>query len=63
MKHIQETKKNKYSSLYWSEKYPNTQKRLDDVGRRFKRSRVGSIDFLLDYFDESEKRRTTPITL
>lgn len=63
MKTLNETKKNKYSSLYWSEKYPNTQKRLDDVGRRFKRSRVGSIDFLLNYFEEGEKRRTTPILL
>ena len=60
MKPTTETKKNQYSSLYWSERYKHTKERLDDFGRRYKRSRVGSIECLLNHFDESEKRRTSP---
>ena len=53
MKPTKETKKNQYSSLYWSERYKHTKERLDDFGRRYKRSRVGSIECLLNHIDES----------
>ena len=58
-----ETPKNETITIYFGERHIDTLNEFDTLKRRLRRSRTGTLDFLLNYYHESEKRRVEPIIL
>ena len=58
-----ETPKNETITIYFGERHIDTLNEFDTLKRRLRHSRTGTLDFLLNYYHESEKRRVEPIIL
>ena len=56
-----ETPKNETITIYFGERHIDTLNEFDTLKRRLRRSRTGTLDFLLNYYHQSEKRRIEPI--
>ena len=63
MKNFTETPKNESITIYFGERHFDTLNEFDTLKRRLRRSRTGTIDFLLNYYKQSEKRRTQPVII
>ena len=59
----EETPKNETITIYFGEKNIDTLNEFDTLKRRLRRSRTGTIDFLINYYKQSEKRRTQPVII
>jgi len=58
-----ESPKKETITIYFGERHYEDKHRLDTLKRRLRRSRTGVISFLLNYYEESEKRRVEPVIL
>ena len=63
MKNFTETPKKETITIYFGERHFETLNEFDTLKRRLRRSRTGTIDFLLNYYKQTEKRRTQPVIL
>ena len=59
----EETPKNETITIYFGEKNIDTLNEFDTLKRRLRRSRTGTLDYLLNYYKQTEKRRVEPIIL
>ena len=50
-------------TIYFGERHFDTLNEFDTLKRRLRRSRTGTIDFLLNYYKQTEKRRVEPVIL
>ena len=50
-------------TIYFGERHFGTLNEFDTLKRRLRRSRTGTIDFLLNYYKQTEKRRTQPVII
>ena len=50
-------------TIYFGERHFDTLNEFDNLKRRLRRSRTGTIDFLLNYYKQTEKRRVEPVIL
>ena len=50
-------------TIYFGERHFDTLNEFDTLKRRLRRSRTGTIDFLLNYYKQTEKRRVQPVIL
>ena len=44
-------------NFYFGEKFPDTQRRFDAIASRQRRTRTGTLDFLVRYYEKSEERK------
>ena len=58
-----ESPKKETITIYFGERHFDTLNEFDTLKRRLRRSRTGTIDFLLNYYKQSEKGRTQPVIL
>ena len=63
MKNYTETPKKETITIYFGERHFDTLNEFDTLKRRLRRSRTGTLDFLLNYYHQSEKRRTQPVII
>ena len=63
MKNFTETPKNESITIYFGERHYEDKRKLDTLTKSLRRSRTGTIDFLLNYYKQSEKRRTQPVII
>ena len=49
--------------MYFGERHFDTLNEFDTLTRRLRRSRTGTLDFLLNYYKQTEKRRVEPVIL
>ena len=63
MKNLTETPKKETITIYFGERHFDTLNEFDTLKRRLRRSRTGTIDFLINYYKQSEKRRTQPVII
>ena len=61
MKNFTDTPKKETITIYFGERHFDTLNDFDTLKRRLRRSRTGTLDFLLNYYHQSEKRRMKPI--
>ena len=59
----EETPKKETITIYFGEKNIDTLNEFDTLKRRLRRSRTGTLDYLLNYYKQTEKRRVEPIIL
>ena len=50
-------------TIYFGERHFDTLNEFDTLKRRLRRSRTGTLDYLLNYYYQSEKRRTQPVII
>ena len=50
-------------TIYFGERHFDTLNEFDTLKRRLRRSRTGTLDYLLNYYKQTEKRRVEPIIL
>ena len=58
-----ETPKKETITMYFGERHFDTLNEFDTLTSRLRRSRTGTLDFLLNYYKQTEKRRVEPIIL
>ena len=58
-----ETPKKETITMYFGERHFDTLSEFDTLTRRLRRSRTGTLDFLLNYYKQTEKRRVEPVIL
>ena len=58
-----ETPKKETITMYFGERHFDTLNEFDTLTRRLRRSRTGTLDFLLNYYKQTEKRRVEPVIL
>ena len=63
MKNLTDTPKKETITIYFGERHFDTLNEFDTLKRRLRRSRTGTIDFLLNYYKQTEKRRIEPVIL
>ena len=63
MKNLTDTPKKETITIYFGERHFDTLNEFDTLKRRLRRSRTGTIDFLLNYYKQSEKRSTQPVII
>ena len=61
MKNFTETPKNESITIYFGERHYEDKRKLDTLTKSLRRSRTGVISYVLNYYEESEKRRVKPI--
>ena len=49
--------------MFFGERHFDTLNDFDTLKTRLRRSRTGTLDFLLNYYEQSEKRRVEPIVI
>ena len=54
-------KTNLVTTLYFGERNMETKREFDQLSKELRRSRTGTLDYLLQYRKENEKRRTEPL--
>ena len=50
-------------TIYFGERHFDTLNEFDTLKRRLRRSRTGTLDYLLNYYKQTEKRRVQPVIL
>ena len=63
MKNLTDTPKKETITIYFGERHFDTLNEFDTLKRRLRRSRTGTIDFLLNYYKQTEKRRVEPVII
>ena len=63
MKNYTDTPKKETITIYFGERNIDTLNEFDTLKRRLRRSRTGTLDYLLNYYKQTEKRRVEPIIL
>ena len=63
MKNLTDTPKKETITIYFGERHFDTLNEFDTLKRRLRRSRTGTLDYLLNYYKQTEKRRVEPIIL
>ena len=58
-----ETPKKETITMYFGERHFDTLREFDHLKKSLRRSRTGTIDFLINYYKQSEKRRTQPVII
>ena len=58
-----QTPKKETITIYFGERNIDTLNEFDTLKRRLRRSRTGTLDYLLNYYKQTEKRRVEPIIL
>ena len=58
-----ETPKKETITMYFGERHFDTLNEFDTLTRRLRRSRTGTLDYLLNYYKQTEKRRVEPVIL
>ena len=58
-----ETPKKETITMYFGERNFETLNDFDTLKRRLRRSRTGTLDFLLNYYKQTEKRRVEPVII
>jgi len=58
-----ETPKKETITMYFGERHFDTLNEFDTLTRRLRRSRTGTLDFLLNYYKQTEKRRVEPVII
>ena len=58
-----ETPKKETITMYFGERHFDTLREFDHLKKSLRRSRTGTIDFLLNYYKQTEKRRVEPVIL
>jgi len=49
--------------MYFGERHFDTLKEFDHLKKSLRRSRTGTLDYLLNYYKQTEKRRVQPVIL
>ena len=63
MKNFIDTPKKETITMYFGERHFDTLNEFDTLTRRLRRSRTGTLDYLLNYYKQTEKRRVEPVIL
>ena len=50
-------------TIYFGERHFDTLNEFDTLKRRLRRSRTGTLDYLINYYKQTEKRRVEPVIL
>ena len=50
-------------TIYFGERHFDTLNEFDTLKRRLRRSRTGTLDYLINSYHQSEKRRTQPVII
>ena len=50
-------------TMYFGERHFDTLNEFDTLKRRLRRSRTGTLDYLINYYKQTEKRRVQPVIL
>tara|TARA_B100000424_G_scaffold242823_1_gene211924 strand:- start:329 stop:517 length:189 start_codon:yes stop_codon:yes gene_type:complete len=58
-----QTPKKETITMYFGERNFETLNDFDTLKRRLRRSRTGTLDFLLNYYKQTEQRRVEPVIL
>ena len=58
-----ESPKKETITIYFGERHYEDKPKLDTLTRRLRRSRTGTLDYLLNYYKQTEKRRTQPVII
>ena len=58
-----ESPKKETITIYFGERHFDTLNEFDTLKRRLRRSRTGTLDYLLNYYKQTEKRRVEPVIL
>ncbi len=61
MKNLTETPKKETITIYFGERHFDTLNEFDTLKRRLRRSRTGTLDYLINYYQQNEKRRIQPV--
>ena len=61
--HITDTPKKETITMYFGERHFDTLSEFNTLTRRLRRSRTGTLDYLINYYHQSEKRRTQPVII
>ena len=63
MKNLTDTPKKETITIYFGERHFDTLNEFDTLKRRLRRSRTGTLDFLLNYYKQTEQRRVEPVII
>ena len=58
-----ESPKKETITIYFGERHFDTLNEFDTLKRRLRRSRTGTLDYLLNYYKQTEQRRVEPVIL
>ena len=58
-----ESPKKETITIYFGERHFDTLNEFDTLKRRLRRSRTGTLDYLINYYKQTEKRRVEPVIL
>ena len=50
-------------TMYFGERHFETLREFDHLKKSLRRSRTGTLDYLLNYYKQTEKRRVEPLIL
>ena len=63
MKNLTDTPKKETITIYFGERHFDTLNEFDTLKRRLRRSRTGTLDYLIKYHNLNEKRRIEPVVI
>ena len=58
-----DTPKYQSMTLYFGERNYEDKHYFDSLTKSLRRSRTGTLDYLINYYHQSEKRRTQPVII
>ena len=61
MKNFTETPKNESITIYFGERHYEDKRKLDTLTKSLRRSRTGTLDYLINYYQQNEKRIIQPV--
>ena len=56
-----ETPKKETITMYFGERHFDTLREFDHLKKSLRRSRTGTLDYLINYYQQNEKRRVQPV--
>ena len=60
---IKNTSDESFLTMYFGKRHSDTRKEFDQLSNILRRSRTGTLEYLLSYYHQSEKLRREPIIL
>ena len=61
MKNLTDTPKKETITIYFGERHYEDKRKLDTLTKSLRRSRTGTLDYLINYYQQNEKRRVQPV--
>ena len=61
MKNLTDTPKKETITIYFGERHFDTLNEFDTLKRRLRRSRTRTLDYIINYYQQNEKRRVQPV--